>query len=226
MVAQFFNYDFRTFLRFSWQFGWDKHYHFASTDTQDHHIYGYGKTIYMIQKFWALIRTYKFWIHIYHVSIFVQGKLEFLISFFVGCIVFCNLMLVFHEDLHAELLFYFRSIFLPMFKLECKQIVCWTLMRKKKTNTIFFQIHSICFLENQSCQYGIKLHNSVPYDMPEYDFKAISESNTGNLIGWFICNNTTWTTEAIHPSMIQHCTVECERPPYLMGSRATIRKSI
>jgi hypothetical protein len=46
--------------------------------------------------------------------------------------VFCNLMLVFHEDLHAELLFYFRSIFLPMFKLECKQIVCWTLMRKKK----------------------------------------------------------------------------------------------
>jgi hypothetical protein len=68
---------------------------------------------------------------------------------------------------------------------------------KKKTNSIFFQIHSMCFLENQSCQYGIKLQNFIPYDIPEYDFKAITASNTGNLIGWFICNDTKPTTEAI-----------------------------
>lgn len=55
----------------------------------------------------------------------------------------------------------------------------------------------MCFLENQSCQYGIKLQNFIPYDIPEYDFKAITASNTGNLIGWFICNDTKPTTEAI-----------------------------
>lgn len=101
----------------------------------------------------------RFWIHIYHVSIFVQRKLEFLISLFIGCIVFCNSMPVFHEDLHAKLLFYFRSVLLSMFKLECEQTVCWTSIKKPKQNTIFFQWHSMCFFHNQLCQYGIKLHN-------------------------------------------------------------------
>ena len=101
----------------------------------------------------------RFWIHIYHVSIFVQRKLEFLISMFIGCIVFCNLMPVFHEDLHAKLLFYFRSVLLSMFKLECEQTVCWTSIKKPKQNTIFLQRHSMCFFDNQLCQYEIKLHN-------------------------------------------------------------------
>jgi len=70
----------------------------------------------------------------------------------------------------------------------------------------------MCFWDNQSCQNGIKLQNFIPYDIPQYDFRAISESNTGTLTGWFICNGITPTTEAINHSMIQKHTVKCNRP--------------
>lgn len=58
--------------------------------------------------------------YIYHVSKFIQSKLEFSISLFKSCIMFRNFMFVFHVDLHAKLVFNIRFIFLPMFKLEYK----------------------------------------------------------------------------------------------------------
>lgn len=82
----------------------------------------------------------------------------------------------------------------------------------------------MCFWDNQSCQNGIKLHNFTPYDIPQYDFRAISESNTGNFTGWFICNDITPATEIIYHSMIHKCTVKCDRPTYLTGPRATMKR--
>jgi len=87
---------------------------------------------------------------------------------------------------------------------------------------MFFR-HSMCFWDIQLGQNGIKLHNLIPYDIPQYDFRAISKSNTGNLTGWLICNDTTPTTEAIYHSMIQKRTVKCDRPTYLTGPRATTK---
>ena len=89
-----------------------------------------------------------------------------------------------------------------MFKLECEQTVCWTSIKKPKQ--ILYSFNNTQYASGTLSL--VKLHNLIPYDIPQYDFRAISESNTGNLTGWFICNDTTPTTEAIYHSMIQKHT--------------------
>ena len=106
-----------------------------------------------------------------------------------------------------------------MFKLECEQTVCWTSIKKPKQ--ILYSFNNTQYASGTLSL--VKLHNLIPYDIPQYDFRAISESNTGNLTGWFICNDTTPTTEAIYHSMIQKRTVKCDRPTYLTGPRATTK---
>jgi hypothetical protein len=102
---------------------------------------------------------------------------------FIGCIMFCNFMFVFHVDLHAKLVFNIRFVFLPMFKLEWK-IIC---QRKSTANKYEVLIATNCkdvFSDNQSSQ---KYNSSMLFciDVTD-DFTAVSDINTANLIGWFM----------------------------------------
>jgi hypothetical protein len=97
---------------------------------------------------------------------------------FIGCIMFCNFMFVFHVDLHAKLFFNIRFIFLPMFKLE------WKIVRKgPAANKYDVLIATNCQMSSQPTiskqNYGILFC----IDVTGEDFRAISADNTANLNG-------------------------------------------